>query len=413
MKIIFSHPTGNANSRAASVGLAKAGMLYEFHTTLATFPSNLPGKISAFSPFAELKRRSFDPLIQPLTTMHPRMELGRMVASKIGLRKLTQHEKGFFSIDSVYRNLDNSVARRIGRLYSEGLQGVYAYEDGALASFKMAKQLGVKCFYDLPIGYWRSSKKFLDKEREKWPDWASTLTGLIDSDEKLLNKDEELQLADHLFVASSFTAHTLKEYPGKLPPVEVIPYGFPAISRERTYTCFANKRRLKILFVGGLSQRKGIADLFAAVDKLDRFIELTVVGSKPLAPCPVLDAALSRHRWISSLPHNEILRLMQEQDVFVFPSLFEGFGLVITEAMSQGTPVITTDRTAGPDIIKNNENGWLVEAGNTALLRLAIENLLQNPGKIKHAGVAARETASKRPWEVYGSELTAAIKRLH
>ena len=52
---------------------------------------------------------------------------------------------------------------------------------------------------------------------------------------------------------------------------------------------------------------------------------------------------------------------MREHDVFVFPSLFEGFGLVITESMSQGTPVITTDRTAGPDLIKNDENGWLLK----------------------------------------------------
>ena len=50
---------------------------------------------------------------------------------------------------------------------------------------------------------------------------------------------------------------------------------------------------------------------------------------------------------------------MKEHDVLIFPSLFEGFGLVITEAMAQGTPVITTDRTAGPDVISDNENGCL------------------------------------------------------
>jgi glycosyltransferase involved in cell wall biosynthesis len=104
---------------------------------------------------------------------------------------------------------------------------------------------------------------------------------------------------------------------------------------------------------------------------------------------------------------------MQENDVFVFPSLFEGFGLVITEAMSQGTPVITTERTAGLDFIDNDDNGWLVKAGDTTALRFAIENLLANPEKIKKAGLAARETALKRPWQVYGKELAAAIKELN
>ena len=120
--------------------------------------------------------------------------------------------------------------------------------------------------------------------------------------------------------------------------------------------------------------------------------------------------ALARHRWIPSLPHADILRIMQAHDVLVFPSLFEGFGLVITEAMSQGTPVITTDRTAGPDLIEHGRNGWLVEAGSTTALQAAIEELLRRPESIAEAGRAAQETARRRPWAVYGQELAAALK---
>ena len=100
---------------------------------------------------------------------------------------------------------------------------------------------------------------------------------------------------------------------------------------------------------------------------------------------------------------------MREQDVLVFPSLFEGFGLVITEAMSQGTPVITTDRTAGPDLITHGENGWLIEAGSTEALKQAIEELLYRPEMIESTGRAAMETARLRPWEVYGMELAKAV----
>ncbi len=102
---------------------------------------------------------------------------------------------------------------------------------------------------------------------------------------------------------------------------------------------------------------------------------------------------------------------MREADLLIFPSLFEGFGLVISEAMSQGTPVITTERTAGPDLISHDQNGWLIKAGSTIDLKNAIEDILYNPRKVKRAGQEAYEAASRRPWEIYGRELSDAIKK--
>lgn len=105
-----------------------------------------------------------------------------------------------------------------------------------------------------------------------------------------------------------------------------------------------------------------------------------------------------------------MLELMREHDVLVFPSLFEGFGMVITEAMAQGTPVITTRNTAGVDLINDGENGWLIEAGSTKELRLAIENVIKTPHLIATVGKKAMETAKQRPWDVYSRELGEAVK---
>ena len=410
MKIIITHPTANGNVRAAVMGLANQKILSAFHTTIATFPGSTLDKISAMGgALSEFKRRSFDKILEPFTKTHPWFELGRMISSKTGLKNLTRHEQGFFSIDSVYSHFDNAIAKGLSKAKKNGAAGVYAYEDGAMKSFTEAKRLGMTCFYDLPIGYWRSGKRLMETELEKWPDWAATLTGLVDSDAKLERKDKELQLADKIFVASSFTATTLKEYPGYLAPVEVIPYGFPEVNTQRTYTSGSEKKKIKILFVGGLSQRKGLAYLFEAIDQFSDVVELTIVGGKLGTDCPVLNANLNKHRWIPSLAHDQILKLMSEQDVFVFPSLFEGFGLVITEAMSQGTPVITTERTAGPDLIEHDKNGWLIEAGSTDALKAAIEKLVINPKLIADAGKQALETAKNRPWEMYGKELAESI----
>ena len=190
-----------------------------------------------------------------------------------------------------------------------------------------------------------------------------------------------------------------------------MPYAFPPVASSRNYNSHLASKPLKILFVGGLSQRKGVADLFAVAEKLKNHVALTVVGKKATDQCPALNAALSKHHWIPSLPHSKILELMQTHDVLVFPSLFEGFGLVITEAMSQGTPVITTDRTAGPDFIKHGENGWLVEAGSTQALQAAIEELLLRPNILSEVGREALKTATTRTWDMYGKELAWAINQ--
>ena len=235
MKIIISHPTGNANVRAALSGLNNASALGEFHTTVASFPSNVLGKISGFDAFKELGRRSYSPSLLTLTRMHPFYELCRMMCSKAGLSRLIRHETGFFSIDAVYSKLDKNVSKALYRSKDNGskFSGVYGYEDGAIQSFLAAKQLGLKCFYDLPIGYWKASRALLKNEATKWPEWASTLTGLTDSTDKLYCKDKELLLADKIFVASTFTANTLKTFEGKLAPVEIIPYGFPPVAEKK------------------------------------------------------------------------------------------------------------------------------------------------------------------------------------
>ncbi len=412
MKILIFHLTGNANVKSATYGFIEAGMLGEFHVSIASIPGSLLDKIGGFGPFSEIKRRRFEPVLKPFIHTWPWFEIGRIAALKSGFKSLTRDKTAPFYIDAVVQNLDRHVANRLKVAIKHGVDTVYGYEDTTLFAFREARKLGMKCLYDLPIGYWRAAHRLLEGEKERWPEWMATMPGLEATAEKLLRKDEELQLADWIFVASSFTASTLKEYPGKLAPVEVIPYGFPQVSSEiRTYLDFKTNRPLRLLFVGSLSQRKGIADLFEAVKEFGDRVSLTLVGSKTTDQCPALDNALTRHRWIPSLPHHEVLNLMRESDVLVFPSLFEGFGLVITEAMSQGTPVVTTNRTAGPDLIEHGKNGWLIEAGSTIALKNCIKHILDNPEIIEEVGLAARETAKLRPWSSYGMELSAAVEK--
>lgn len=411
MKILVSHPTLNANSKNLVIGLLKNKLLFKLFTAIAIFPGQLLYKLGSCPKLRDLKRRNLDSTWQPYIRANFFFEFGRLLASKLRLEFLLTHEKGIFCIDRVYQRHDKWVANNLARAKKKELFGIYAYEDGALSTFLKAKQLGLYCIYDLPIGYWKSARLLMQKEFDINPDWASTLTGFNDSLKKLNKKDQELALADVIFVASSFTKKTLEEYSGSLPEIKVIPYGFPEVNQKKKYKPLVN-RKLSILFIGGLSQRKGLSYLLEAVEGFHDKVELTFVGHKAISNCKVLNQALEQHQWIPSLSHDQVLACMREHDVFVFPSLFEGFGLVITEAMSQGVPVITTDRTAGPDLIKDGEDGWIVPAGSSMAIKEVIVKILETPEILEQFGLAAQNKAQTRPWSVYGQEMAEALSSL-
>lgn len=408
LKVLVSHPTGNANVRATIGAFSKYGILTEFNTTIATNPGSGWLRIIPASFRTEFLRRSYQ-IEKNLIRQIPSKEIGRIGSQKLGIKKLIQHEHGKFSVDAVYHSVDHSVARRISKLNdSSKPDAVYAYEDGALATFIAAEKLNITRIYDLPKGYWRAERDLLQREQEVRPDWGVTFAGFNDSEKKLNRKDEELRRAEHIIVASSFTKRTLEYYSGDLAPTSVVPYGFPEVIEGRDYT-FGGNRKLKLLFVGSLSQLKGLANVIEAVAELQEYVELTIIGRKKTTACEPLNAGLQKHRYIESLPHEGILREMRNHDVFVFPSLFEGFGLVVTEAMSQGTPVITTNRTCGADMIIPNVDGWIVEPGSTQAIVSQINLILDSPELVEHVGREAMEKARSRPWSKYGKELVEVV----
>mgnify|MGYP006175390057 CR=1 FL=1 len=401
MKIIISHPTGNQFVKFATKALLESNILDKYLTGIAVRESSTIVRV-----IKEFGRRGISKDLHVKTQGNPYRELGRHLFNKIGIAYLTRHEVGYFSVDQVYRQHDIFTSKHL-----DNQDAVYAYEDGALETFRKAKQLGIKTIYDLPIGYWRAGHEVYRHEREQYPEWASTLPGLLDSNEKLALKDEEIRLADVIVVASSFTKDTLEQCPISPKNITVIPYGFPFVDGERKYRKIKKGDKIKMLFVGGLSQRKGLAQLDKALEGLEEKIELTVIGRKTVQDCKALNQFVQKHNWIPSLPHHEILEQMKAHDVLVFPSLFEGFGLVITEAMSVGTPVITTLNTAGRDIIEHGENGWLCEAGSINDLKETFLEIIENPNLIQIRGKKALETARKRPWSVFGREIVESVQK--
>ena len=229
-----------------------------------------------------------------------------------------------------------------------------------------------------------------------------------DSPAKLARKDEELRAADLVVLASNFTRQTLPLAGLEGKQIAVIPYGSPEPVEEPSTAPFGTK--LRILFVGGLGQRKGLSYLLKAVRMLGRATELTLLGRKAVETCTPLNDATRRHRWIPSLPHAEVLREMERHDILVCPSLFEGFGLVILEAMSRGKPVITTPNTAGPDIITDELDGFIVPIRSAEAIAVRLEELANVPEKLRAIKHAAWQTAGLFAWETYRRNLARLVR---
>lgn len=406
-QIIISHPHGNANTRSAIYGISRKGMLFRYVTSIAVFSSGGWHRLAQLPGLGMFMRKTYDDSIQKKTVCYPLKELGRQICGKLKIKSLIKHETGVFCTDKESEYIDKKTAHTVIKAKGD-VDAVYCYEDVALHTFREAKSLDKVCLYDLPTGYWKAKPELLNAEKNKNPEWAMTITGLIDSPEKLARKDEELRLADVISVASSFTRKTLEYAPFPLKNVKVIPYGFPPVNKDRIYEPIQG-RKIKVLYVGGLTQQKGLSYMFEALEGLYDKIEVTIVGRGNLDGCAALRTALKNVNYIPSLPHDEVLKLMTKQDLFIFPSLFDGFGMVVTEAMSQGTPVIATDRSCGPDIITHGKNGWVVEAGTATPIRQLLEEFIANPTILMKVGMAAMKTAEQRPWTKYEDELAESV----
>lgn len=406
--LLQSHPTGNAFSRHLAEGLVAADLLSEYWTCLDYPERDRYLRIFPTGWLREARRRQLPASVKPHAHLSPVREIVRLLGNRVGIGPWIRHETSPFSVTGVYQALDQQVARRLPRI--AGLQGIYAYEDGAVASFNEARSLGIKTFYDLPIGYWRAARRILGEEAELSPEWASTLRGNHDSPAKLARKDQELALADTVIVASSFTRKTLTEAPVSTGDIVQVPYGAPSAPASISPLPRRPDQALKVLFVGSLGQRKGLRYLLEAMEQLGAGFELTLIGTPPGERCDPLAAGLRRHRHISSLPHSGILAEMQQHHVFVFPSLFEGFGLVLLEAMACALPIIATPHTAAPDIITHGVEGFIIPIRSATAIAQHLTALRENEDQRLSMAHQALDRARTTTWHTYQRNLIAQLQ---
>lgn len=407
--ILLTHPFGNANVRAVLTAIDHANLLAKFVTTVGwsehsplvqALPENLR---------AQMSRRAYDLPHYKIKT-HPVREIVRLFAEKLGQRWLTRHERGWASIDQVWRELDQFAAEYLEQNQARLKVGaIYAYEDCAERLFATARQLGLRCVYDLPIAYWETAQRLLQQEAQRYPEWEPTLGATRDSEGKLARKTRELDLADMVVCPSAFVLDSLPEKTRNSKPCVVAPFGSPSPEQAGPHEEKRPNRPLRFLFAGALTQRKGLADLFAAMRLLAAGeAELVVMGS-PLLPMSFYRNEFTGFIYEPPRDHPAVLRLMRSCDVLVLPSIVEGRALVQQEAMACGLPLIVTRNAGGEDLIVEGKTGFLVPAGEPAALAEKLHWFLENTKELPAMCSAARAKAAELTWPAYGEKILHAI----
>jgi glycosyltransferase involved in cell wall biosynthesis len=408
--------------------------LGEFHICLG-FSADSP--VLGFLPNrlrAEADRRAYG-VDASLIHCHPLREIARQLALRVGCKRLIANERGWASVDQVYHTLARDVARSL----SSGGRArcVYAYEDGAFEIFEAAERRGCVRVYDLPIAYWETLRRLIQEERDRLPEWATTLGGgLSDSQAKLERKTRELELAEMVVTPGGFVADSLPDWARNKVVVQS-PFGSPppltsevaAAAEQSRRARAASGQPLRVLFAGSMGQRKGLGDLMAAVRALGRRdVELVVMGSLQAEP-GFYQAQCPGFRHEAGRPHAQVLELMRSCDVFCLPSIVEGRALVMQEAMSQGLPLIITANTGGADLVQSDGESVAVVAAETAGATRSSTGFLvpiRAPEVIAEAiawcadhrvatvelGRAARIKAAAYTWEAYGNKVVGEIGSL-
>jgi glycosyltransferase involved in cell wall biosynthesis len=310
---------------------------------------------------------------------------------------------------------DRRLGKTAGRIATDRHCALLSYSYYAHAAFSEFSGNGPRILFQVHP-HPTALREILLRERNLHPECAPSLDkewelALPKSDFDRLA--EESLMADHWIVASSFTRATLVSVGVPEHRIHVAPYGTdlnrfhpPSVPRSPV-----RGRPVRLLFTGTVNQRKGIKYLLEALDQIRVEAELTICGRI------VDDLSIIRNRrnvrvrsWVSPA---ELVEAYQTADLFVFPSVAEGFGHVVLEALACGLPVLSTTRTAAQDIVRHGRDGFIVEPGRPDLLAQAITRFALLPESHSAMNEAARMRAKQFTWELFRARIVEIVDAIN
>lgn len=226
---------------------------------------------------------------------------------------------------------------------------------------------------------------------------------------------QEYEQADYIVTPSSFAQKSFIKHGIKPEKIIVVPCGTDVDFFMQPHK--TEPKKFTVIFVGLLSIRKGVHLLLDAWQQLglpEQQAQLILVGS--------LQKDLRQLLASSRLPKNVIFqgptdrqtlkRLYSCASLLVLPSLEDGFGMVIGEAFASGIPVITTTNCAGPDLITQGVNGFIVPAHDSQTLAEKIEWCFNNKAQTHMLGQTAQQHIDKLSWDTYGNNIYQVYRNI-
>lgn len=404
MRAVVSFPGVMAQAQELARAFDEAGRLDVFATTLAFPPAGKWGPLDPLRPAwarrldAEIGRRRVESVPWSKVRVHPAAEALRTVLWRAGAGPTLVSR----AWDASVKGFDRAVAER----YVPKTQTIVAFEYAALESFRRAEALGVARVLNLmSLGKPNPAagpRQEVPRKLQKQQDYF-----LQRLERRYLRRVAEIEAADVVIANSALTKRTHVEAGADPAKIVVVPLGAPppiaAVTERPT------GGPLQVMFAGQFSYWKGARHLVEGWRALNAGANahLTVYGSVALAPKPL--EGLEGVSFMGSRPRAEVLAAFEQADVLVFPTLLDGFGMVVTEALSRGAPVITTDRAGAADLITPGLNGLLVPAANGQALKDALQWCLDNRQALAAMRPQALASARAYQWSDYRAAVMDAM----
>ena len=209
---------------------------------------------------------------------------------------------------------------------------------------------------------------------------------------------EECKLADRIVVNSEWSREALVRRGIPRDKISVIPVAYEArevrgqtseIRRARSYPArFTQERPLRILFLGLINLRKGVARLLEAARILrDEPVELWMVGPLETAHASTIGNA-GRVKWFGPVTRNEATEFYRDADVFILPTLSDGFAITQLEAQAHGLPVIVS-KFCGK-VVENGLDGMVLEEPTGACIAAAVRDCIADSDRLQKLAAASR-----------------------
>jgi glycosyltransferase involved in cell wall biosynthesis len=284
-----------------------------------------------------------------------------------------------------------------------------ALSNTAVAAGRTAHEAGALYVCDTPHTHARYQDRIL---REEFAIHGASCPGI---DPRIVDRQEqEYAMADAITVASRYVERTFVQMGVDRAKIHVAPYG---VNLSRFHPCGEpDPDEFNVLYVGTVSIRKGIPYLLDAFDRLRHPKKrLSLVGILKPEILPFLARRRNRStvHCLGHQPQETLKNVMSRSHVMVLPSVDEGFGMVLAEAMACGCPVIATANTGGPDLITDGKEGFIVPIRDADAISARLEALAQCPEMRAAMSAAALEkTRALAGWDTYGDAVYGLFNEL-